>query len=204
MKSLKALIMALVMVFGVGVMPAAAQFKFGVRAGTNVNTLHLSKSELTENFSAGNRAGWTGGLLTEFTVPLIGVGVDLSAMYVHRVSGLEDHSLKRDYIEIPLNVRYNFSLPVVSNFLTPYLAVGPSVSFLTSRKAINEAFTNRTVDWALNFGIGLRIVKHLDLNARYGLGLSNSLVGLTGIDGGHSAGIEGKNRYWTITAGWIF
>lgn len=204
MKSLKALFMALVMIVGVGVMPASAQFKFGVRAGMNINSLHLSKDNLGSNFSAENRAGWTGGLLTEFTVPIIGVGVDLSAMYVHRVAGIEDRSIKRDYFEIPLNVRYNISLPVVSNVFMPYLAVGPSVSFLTSRKDILNAYRNRSVDWAINFGIGFRIAKHFDLNARYGLGLSNSLVNLaTGADT-HSAGIEGKNRYWTVTAGWIF
>ncbi|MDE6555617.1 MAG: porin family protein [Duncaniella sp.] len=207
MKSLKALVMALVMIVSVGVMPAAAQFKFGVRAGMNVNSLHFSKDNAAQTFSASNRAGWTGGLLTEFTVPLVGVGVDLSAMYVHRVTDAHlnniDKAMKSDYIEIPLNVRYNFSLPVVGNVVAPYLAVGPSVSFLASKKGFMNAYERKAVDWAINFGVGVRFFKHLDLNARYGLGLSNSLVRLTGVDT-TSAGIAGKNRYWTITAGWIF
>ena len=146
--------------------------------------------------------------MTEFRVPLIGIGADLSVMYVRRNSefmlenGLDKTKNDRDYIEIPLNLRYNFGLPVVGKFLTPYVAVGPSVSFLTSKRHIEEAYKNKSVDWALNFGFGVQLINKIDVNARYGLGLTKAVNTVSGLDG--KAGIEGKNRYWTVSVAYLF
>lgn len=57
--------------------PAQAQIKFGVKAGLNVSKLHLSE----ETFSSDNRAGFFVGPTAEFTLPLLGLGVDASALY---------------------------------------------------------------------------------------------------------------------------
>ena len=63
-------------------------------------------------------------------------------------------------------------------------------------------YRNRSVDWALNFGFGLRFLSHIDINARYGLGLTKAVRAIDDEYG--KAGIEGKNRYWTITAAYLF
>ncbi|MCM1356667.1 MAG: porin family protein [Staphylococcus sp.] len=200
MKLLKALLLSLIMIAGAAV-PAQAQFKFGPKVGLTVNDLHFNKSVV----DADNQTGWTAGLMTEFTVPVIGLGFDLSAMYVRRnAQFLQEQNLtkdNRDYIEIPLNLKYKFSLPVVSKILVPYLGVGPSVSFLTSRKSVENAYRNKSVDWALNFGFGVQLFSHLDVNARYGLGLTKAINSFS--DNGN-AGIEGKNRYWTISLAYLF
>ena len=144
--------------------------------------------------------------MTEFRIPVVGIGADLSLMYVRRNSQfmvqneITDRN-NRDYIEIPLNLRYNFSLPVVNKVLVPYLAVGPSVSVLTSKKSY-EDFKNKSVDWALNFGIGVQLINHIDINARYGLGLTKAIN--TFSDNNQNAGIEGKNRYWTVSVAYLF
>ena len=90
----------------------------------------------------------------------------------------------------------------MSKILVPYLGVGPSVSFLTSRKNIYGAFKNKSVDWALNFGIGVQLFSHLDVNARYGLGLTKAVRAVDDEFG--TGGIEGKNRYWTISLAYLF
>lgn len=182
---------------------AGGLFKFGPKVGMTVNQLHFSKDVLDSN----NKTGWTAGLMTEFRVPVIGIGADLSVMYVRRNSRfLRENNIpeknNRDYIEIPLNLRYNFGLPVVGKFLTPYLAVGPSVSVLTSKKAL-EDLRNKSVDWAVNFGVGVQFINHIDVSARYGLGLTKAVKEFTNI-GGQAAGIEGKNRYWTISVAYLF
>lgn len=190
------------MVIGASSMPASAQFKFGPKVGLTVNDLHFNKSVV----DADNQTGWTAGLMTEFTVPVIGLGFDLSAMYVRRnTKFLVENNLSkdnRDYIEIPLNLKYKFSLPIVSKILVPYLGVGPSVSFLTSRRNIENAYKNKSVDWAMNFGFGVQLLSHLDINARYGLGLTKAVRAVdSSLD---KAGIEGKNRYWTISLAYLF
>ena len=182
---------------------AGGLFKFGPKVGMNVNQLHFSTDVLDSN----NKAGWTAGLMTEFRVPVVGIGADLSVMYVRRNSKfLRENNIpeknNRDYIEIPLNLRYNLGLPVVGKFLTPYIAVGPSVSVLTSRKAL-EDLRNKSVDWAVNFGIGVQLINHIDVSARYGLGLTQAMHTFTNV-GGTAAGIEGKNRYWTVSVAYLF
>lgn len=181
---------------------AGGLFKFGPKVGMTVNQMHFNKDVLDSS----NKTGWTAGLMTEFRVPIIGIGADLSVMYVRRnTQFLVDNNIdknNRDYIEIPLNLRYNFGLPVVGKFLTPYLAVGPSVSVLTSKKAL-EDLRNKSVDWAVNFGVGVQLINHIDISARYGLGLTKAVNTFTNI-GGQPAGIEGKNRYWTISLAYLF
>ncbi|MDE6135529.1 MAG: hypothetical protein K2F79_08140, partial [Muribaculaceae bacterium] len=84
MKNLKGILLAVaaLIVFS---LPAAAQFRIGPRIGTEVNSLRFGNNG-KDLFKSDNRAGFTGGLQMEFTVPVVGIGFDLSAMYVHRVN----------------------------------------------------------------------------------------------------------------------
>lgn len=182
-------------------LPAQAQFRFGVKAGVAVSSLHFS----TETFEASNRAGFTGGVMAEFTAPVLGIGVDLSAMYVRRNSQwLEENNVtkdNRDYIDIPLNLKWKMNIPAVNKVIRPYIATGPDFAILTSGRAIKEGFRNRKFDTSWNFGFGAELFSHLQIGASYGIGLTKVLKA-TGTTG--TAGIEGHNRYWTITAAYLF
>ena len=79
MKSIKTILLVLALMMTVS---ASAQFRFGPRIGTEINSMKFDESA----FSNENRAGFTGGLMCEFTVPIVNIGFDLSVMYVHRVS----------------------------------------------------------------------------------------------------------------------
>lgn len=204
MRSVKSIILTLLLVMSASAAHADGLFRFGPKVGLTVNELHFNNS----TFDGSNKTGWTAGVMTEFKVPVIGIGADLSLMYVRRNSRFMaensndvNASNNRDYIEIPLNLRYSFSLPVISNVLLPYVAVGPSVSFLTSRRNIADDFRNKSVDWALNFGLGVQLVKHIDISARYGLGLTKAVKAISDYE---EAGIQGKNRYWTISVAYLF
>ncbi|MDE6300471.1 MAG: porin family protein [Muribaculaceae bacterium] len=189
------------------VMPAMAQFKFGPRLGVNVNSLHFNE----ETFASDNRAGFTGGLTCEFTVPIIGIGMDASVMYVKRSSEwMQTHTnattttekVNSDYIEIPLNVKYKLSLPLVSKIIAPYVFTGPSFAFKTSK--LISAIQDRRTDIAWNFGLGVQLINHLQIGASYGLGLTKVVQFAAPSAAVQGADIQGKNRYWTITAAWLF
>lgn len=217
MKSLKVYLVAIAALV-MSAMPAAAQFRFGPRVGVDVNSMKLEKSV----FNSDNRAGFTAGLTAEFTVPLIGIGFDLSAMYVHRandislgngsVSNMLDvvtskEFKSRDYIEIPVNLKYKLDLPVINKILVPYAFTGPSFSFLASKKAITAAYENKTFDWAWNVGLGLQFFSHLQVSASYGWGMNKTVkfIGnVSGADLPDTSAIDGKNKYWTITAAYLF
>lgn len=201
----------LVMVLAAGsVATASAQFRIGPRVGVNVNKLHFNES----TFDKGNQTGFTGGLQCEFTVPVIGVGFDLSVMYVHQVNGIDnkkgspviedidnDTFKKKDYIEIPLNLKYKLSLPLISKLVKPYFTTGPSIAFLTSRKAISEAYRNKKVDWTWNLGFGVEVLSHLQVGASYGIGLNSTVEKL---NVANAEDINCKTRAWTITAAYLF
>lgn len=210
MKNFKRVMIAMLAVLAVA-FSANAQFRFGIKAGVNISS--LSVSNLSDNLSSNNRTGFTGGLMTEFTVPIIGIGMDASLMYVHRTDNVEQGSsvaglfnlpsTKGDYLEVPINLKYKFGLPVVGNIITPYIYTGPAFAFRCSGKAINEAWEHRAVDVAWNVGIGLQLVNHLQIGAGYGFGLNNTLK-FVGNPADLKGGDTGKNNSWTITAAYLF
>lgn len=183
-------------------MPAMAQFSIGPRVGINTNELHFDQSVL----NADNRVGVNAGLEAEFMIPVVNFGFDLSVMYVHRSSEfMRENNLEKlsqNYIDIPLNLKYKIGLPAVGNLISPYIFTGPSFSFLASKKNVNEFIEKKTCDIAWNFGLGVQLVKHLQIGASYGLGLTKAVDFVTSDH--QNAGIEGKNRYWTVTAAWLF
>ncbi|HIU39545.1 MAG TPA: porin family protein [Candidatus Limisoma intestinavium] len=202
MKKLACVIIAAVVGFAATV-PASAQLKFGLKAGVAVNNLKFDKDIV----KADNRAGFTGGAMLEFTVPVVGVGLDASVMYVHRsvdkgfFEDIKDFDGSRDYIDIPINLKWKINLPVVSSILKPYIATGPAFAFLVSKNDFKEFIDQKKCDISWNFGVGLEFFSHLQVGASYGLGLTNALEKINVADG---TPIEGKNKYWTITAAYLF
>ncbi|MCM1348282.1 MAG: PorT family protein [Firmicutes bacterium] len=198
----KALIILAVVITSLSsALSTSAQFRFGLKAGVAINSLHFNE----DAFNADNRAGFTGGAMIEFTVPLVGVGFDLSAMYVRRNSQwMEANNItkdNRDYIDIPLNLKWKMNIPVINNIIRPYLLTGPSFSFLTSKRSAEAAWRNRKFDTSWNFGAGVELLKRLQVGASYSIGMTKALktVGVTG-----TSNIEGHNRYWTVTAAYLF
>lgn len=182
-------------------LPASAQLSFGVKAGAKINSLSFD----SKAFDSENRAGFTGGLMAEFTVPVIGVGVDASVMYVHSttkatVNELVDES--KSYIEVPINLKWKIGVPVVGKIVTPYIFTGPSFSFLAGKDEISAALKQKKVDMAWNLGVGVQLFSKVQVGASYGWGLNNTLETL-GSDGNWTD-IKGKKNCWTVTAAYLF
>lgn len=65
---------------------AQAQIDFGVKGGLNVTNMSLSNDVL----DASNRAGFFFGPTVKFTLPIVGLGVDASALYDQRSAKVEN------------------------------------------------------------------------------------------------------------------
>ncbi len=168
-------------------------------------------------FKADNRCGYTIGLMTKFTAPIINIGFDASVMFTHRVTKVDgltvigtdmsqqevyDGSIKSDYIEIPINFRWDIGLPVIGKFVSPFLTTGPDFSFLVSKQNVSNAWNKHTFDFAWNFGFGLMFVNKVQLHASYGLGLNNAASSDSALYGKNLG--DGKNRFWSVTAAYLF
>lgn len=203
MRKFQRILMAFAMVMAVALaLPASAKFMIGPRVGLAVNDLKFS----SDLWDGENRAGFTGGLQCELSLPL-GIAFDASVMYVRRDSRFieessnEEVKMSKDWIEIPINFKYKIGLPVVGKIITPYLFTGPSFAFLASSRAINEAWKSNKFDVSWNVGAGVQLFSHLQVGASYGFGMTKLAKHVVGANGGD---VNGKNRYWTVTAAWLF
>jgi len=198
------------LVCGAQSMLAQSPFRFGVKAGVTINEMKFNE----DAFSSRNRSGFTAGGMLQFVAPVINLGFDASVMYTHRSSRVvsdapgqadgknhTDVSVNRGYIEIPVNLRYNI-LPLFGKIVTPFVTTGPDFSFIVSGKNVKNAWKSKKVDVAWNFGFGLKLLNKVELAASYGLGLNNSASGEAALYGKNP--VDGKNRFWTVTAAWLF
>lgn len=203
MKKAKYLILVALMAIFVSV-PASAEFRFGVKAGLNINKLHLSN--FGDNVSSDNRCGFTAGVMTEFTVPIIGIGADLSLMYTHMNERINDDgdkgSINKNFLEIPLNLKYKFNIPVVASIIKPMVYTGPTLALKLDKSAIDDLKT-KTAQWGWNLGIGVELIKHLQISGGYTFGINN-IVKKTGLVDEVIKDVKLKNNYWTVTAAWLF
>lgn len=225
MNNLKKIFLAVIVaLLGLGASAEAKTIAFGIKAGLNVNKLHFSKSALNDLTNSDNSCGWTAGVMTEINLPIVGLGFDAALMYARMNNGkdavyipdaetgsvsVEETNLYgKNFLEIPINIKYKISLPVVGSFLSPYIFTGPNFAFRMD-KNVKDTWQNlksRTFQMAWNIGIGIEFVKHLQVGASYGFGCNN-IVDKLNLDDAMGANLENlkvKNNYWTVTAAYIF
>ena len=198
-------ILAVIMIAILSVGVAEAKLRFGIKAGLNVNDIHLNDPMKT--FESDNGTGWTAGIMTQY-ISMIGLGFDASVMYtrmnadVYFEGGTENLDAdNHNFIEIPINLKYRIGLPVVGNIISPYIFTGPSFAFKLGKDTIDE-FKTKTCQVAWNLGLGIELFRHLQVGASYGFGINNVVskvpVGINAED------YKAKNNYWTITAAYLF
>ena len=153
--------------------PANAQVKFGVRGGANLVNMKLS-GNVVNNLQKDNRAGFYIGPTVKFTVPIVGLSVDASALYDQRSTEVTNESETQSIISrqlaIPVNVRYGWGLGSVADI---FLFAGPQVAFNFSK---DKSLFNNVADWSwktsnfsVNVGLGCTILSHVELKANYNI-----------------------------------
>ncbi len=116
------------------------------------------------------------GPTINFTLPVVGLGIDASALYDQRSAKVLDETLKQQSIQIPINLRYGFGL---GNTASVYIFAGPQFGFSIGDKVTELA--NDAADWRLkdsnlsaNVGLGLMLLNHLQISANYNIALGTT------------------------------
>lgn len=211
----KTLALLLVVTMGLGyAAQAQAGFKIGPRIGLNVNKLNPDG----KLWDGSNNCGFTLGVQAEYMTPL-SLGVDLSLMYTYMdyklegdISGNEyKPNLAKNFIEIPLNIKYKIGIPVIKKIFSPYIFTGPSVALKLGKDkgydmgSINAKTNTKTAQWVWNVGVGLEFINHLQIGASYGFGMNNIVKDFEVAGVNLQAGeVKAKTGYWTVTAAWLF
>lgn len=178
--------------------PAQAQLRFGVKGGLNITSVHFDSNLLKSD----NVTGFHIGPMIEATMPLLGFGFDAALLYSQK--GMESSSsgvkttMKTSYIDVPVNLKWKFGLPIVK----AYLAAGPYASFRVGGDKIwnvlSDQLETKSFGAGLNFGAGVEVFNHLQVGFNYELGLTDNFsaekLDLS----------SNKNRGWTISAAILF
>ncbi len=147
--------------------PAQAQIKFGVKAGLNVSKLHLSENIVSKD----NRAGFFVGPTAEFTLPLLGLGIDGSVLYNQFGVDSEEGTSTKKSIEIPINLRWTVGF---SSLIGAYVAVGPQFGFNVGDRWVDNVCEFKKNTTSFNVGAGLKLLGHLQVGANYNFALKDN------------------------------
>lgn len=176
--------------------PAQAQIKFGVKVGLNVSKLHLSK----ETLSSDNRAGFFVGPTAEFTLPLLGLGIDGSVLYNQFGVDSEEGTSTKKSIEIPINLRWTVGF---SSLVGAYVAVGPQFGFNVGDRWFDEVCEFKKNTTSFNVGAGLKLLGHLQVGANYNFALKDNGKIHDG-DIEDLATIGFKQNTWQVSVAYLF
>lgn len=182
---------------------ASAQIRLGVKAGYGINSLSLKHG----NLDFGSYVGYSVGLTSEINLPVIGIGVDVSALYTHRdceLRGENDEHFKRGYFEIPVHAKFKFDIFGLNRIAVPFIYAGPDFAFLVDDYDEGRNFKEHKTAISLNLGFGVELMRKLQISANYGYGMTKAFETI-GISNGEITGnIEGKDCCWTISAAYFF
>ena len=160
-----------------------------------------------------NSCGFNVGVMTEFTVPIVGLCFDASLLYSRMNNAISkdysepvadaldsDMSWGKNFLEIPINIKYKFQIPMVANIVKPYIFTGPTFAF-----KLDKSIMDRTYQAAWNVGIGVELINHLQVSGSYGFGINNVAKEVFK-DGllGDASKLKANNNYWTVSAAWLF
>ncbi len=183
---------------------ANAQVKFGLKGGLNVTRMSLNTDLLKEH----NRTGFFIGPTVKFTLPIIGLGVDASALYDQRDAKVSESNetgektLSQKQIAVPINLRYGIGLGSTASV---FLFAGPQFGFNVGDKT-QELFSAamwklKSSNLSVNVGAGLMLFKHLQATVNY-----NIACGKTGeftVDGAVT-NYKSRNNAWQLGLAYYF
>lgn len=188
------------------VQPASAQVKFGLKAGLNVTDMKLSE----DVFDASNKAGWFIGPTVKFSLPIVGLGIDASALYDYRSAEVdngrgEEEKVKQQQIAIPVNLRYGVGLgSAASGFIFAGPQWGINIGDKNFDWTTDSSYSLKKSNFSINVGLGVSLLQHLQVTANYNIACGKTadvttLSAAEVIDKSHS-----RNNSWQIAVAYYF
>lgn len=150
--------------------PSQAQVKFGLKGGLNVTDMSLSK----EVVDPSNKTGFFVGPTIKVTLPIVGLGLDASALYDQRDAKLGEEKVSLRSINVPINVRYTFGM---SSLAAIYLAAGPQFGYNIGDKNVFSyvdeegagGFELKKSNFSVNVGAGVTLMSKFEIGATYNI-----------------------------------
>ncbi|MEX1062525.1 MAG: porin family protein [Balneolaceae bacterium] len=198
MKKLSALLLSCFLITGITTF-AQAQSPLGIGVKGGVNIADFTGAD----FDTDTRTGGMLGISVDLTAPAFPVGFETGLYYTQKGTEVNGSSIDLDYLELPVLAKIHFGLPGPVN---PHIIAGPYAGFNVNAESETTVSGTedisdfvRSTDFGLLFGIGSDFnigVATLNLQARYGMGLTNAFE--DELENGE------KNSVFSITLGYNF
>lgn len=218
--SLKSLIAVALLVLAMAVPETAkAQLRYGITLGGDFNSSKLS-GEYADDYNLKTGSGFRGGLTLEYQMLTCGLAFDASVLY-NRVNvrstifcndsyiyigdknestkAMPYRSMGRNFLEIPLNIKYKFGIAALNNLFSPMILTGPSFMINLDKSDKNPYLEQRRFQPAWNVGAGIDVVNFIQLSAGYRFPLGNALK-----ENDYQWGVKIRNQGWWLQATMLF
>lgn len=164
---------AVVLLAAAFAMPSKAQFSWGIQAGLNMSNVSVKEAAENAGEAVKSRTGFFVGPTVKFTLPIVGLGIDASALYDQREGKAGDEVIKSSSIQIPINVRYGFGLGSVAEV---FAFAGPQFGFKLSgdKNFGSEEWTLKSSNLSANIGIGATVLSKLQAKLNYNIALGKT------------------------------
>lgn len=159
----------------IAAIPSQAQVKLGLKGGLNVTSMSLSSDVIDKS----NQTGFFVGPTIKVTLPIVGLGIDASALYDQRDAKLKDDDASEKVslrsINVPINLRYGIGLGSMASI---YLAAGPQFGFNVGDKNVfgyadedgeTGGFSLKKSNFSINVGFGLSLMSKFEIGATYNI-----------------------------------
>lgn len=200
--------------------PSLAQFKYGVTGGMNISQFHVS-DDAYKGYVDRNRPGFIIGPIVVYTIPEVGLGFDLSALYDLRGAKSESlsdcESVYCKSFQVPFNVRYGLNL---DDMIYAFVFTGPQFGFNLGSKesliakgtgsssghAMERKWVNNGSSFSWNFGIGGVVYDNIQVRISYNFALrkSGEIQQIDLIDNTSRTLTEGKVGACQISLSYLF
>ena len=191
---------------------ADAQVKFGVKGGWNLSSLKLND----DMFTSDNKNGFFIGPMMKVSLPLTGLGFDISALYNQREAKMHYASdviggdlslrttIKQKTIDVPVNLRYSIGLASMANV---YFFGGPQWSINVGDENFKwdsvSSYSLKKNTLSFNIGAGLTFLQHIQASVNYNIEANKSgKMEIERVDDGDW--VKGRNHTWQVSLGYWF
>ena len=196
---------------------ANAQIKLGVKGGLDITKFSLNK----DIFDVNNRTGWFIGPTIKFTLPVVGLSMDISGLYDQRSSNVqmiggstEVTTLKNKTIQVPVNLRLGAGIGSTANV---FIFAGPQFGFNVGdrdftyiKDNVANIFQLNKSTLSVNVGAGATLNSHLQVTAEYNISVGDTSdatvinVLNTTVDNKKKKKYNGHANSWQIALAYFF
>lgn len=153
----------------------AQDIQIGAKGGFDLTSMEFSSGDLDKS----NRAGFFIGPSMRIDTPVMGLSVDVSALYNQRNIKVGTRTLTQESLVVPANARFGVS---IGDLLGIFVSAGPQLSYNLGKSSFQwedidhyrKHFTFQETTLSINLGAGAKIGGNLEAGIYYNVPLGKT------------------------------